>query len=144
MKIRIKKMREGAILPAYQSSGAAGFDFCAALAKPVVIKPGEMEVIPTGVAVEIPAGYELQVRPRSGLAFKFRVLPVNAIGTIDADYRGEILVGLANNGRENFVVEPGMRIAQGIVAKVTRVEWQEVRELSETVRGEGGFGSTGK
>jgi len=142
--MKIKKMREEAILPAYQSADAAGFDFHAAIKKPVIIKPGKMEIISTGVAVEIPSGYELQVRPRSGLAFKFRVLPVNAVGTIDADYRGEIMVGLVNNGRENFVVEPDMRIAQGIVAKVEKVEWQEVRELSDTTRGVGGFGSTGK
>ena len=144
MQIKIKKMREGAILPEYQTSGAAGFDFHAAIAKPVVIKPGEMQIISTGVAVEIPAGYELQIRPRSGLAFKHRVLPVNAIGTIDADYRGEMMVGLVNNGREIFTVEPAMRIAQGIVAKVEKVQWREVRKLSDTVRGAGGFGSTGK
>ena len=144
MKVKIKKMRADAILPKYQTAGAAGFDFHAATEKPVVIKPGAMEIISTGVAVEIPRGYELQIRPRSGLAFKFRVLPVNAIGTIDADYRGEMVVGLVNNGRENFVVEPGMRIAQGVVAKVEKVEWQEVAELSDTARGGGGLGSTGK
>jgi len=144
MKVKIKRMRDNAILPQYQTSGAAGFDFHAATEKPVVIKPGAMEIVSTGVAVEIPRGYELQIRPRSGLAFKFRVLPVNAIGTIDADYRGEMMVGLVNNGQADFVVEPGMRIAQGVVAPVEKVEWQEVPELSATDRGAGGFGSTGK
>lgn len=143
MKVKIKKIREQAILPEYQTALAAGFDFHAATAQPVTIKPGALEIISTGVAVEIPVGYELQIRPRSGLAFKHRVLPVNAIGTIDADYRGEMMIGLVNNGSADFIVEPGMRIAQGIVAKHETVEWQEVTELSETDRAQGGFGSTG-
>ncbi|HMQ09244.1 MAG TPA: dUTP diphosphatase [Candidatus Nanoperiomorbaceae bacterium] len=143
MKIKIKKVQEHAILPEYQTALAAGFDFHAAITQPVVIKPGTFETISTGVAVEIPAGYELQIRPRSGLAFKHRVLPVNAIGTIDADYRGEMMVGLLNSGTVDFVVEPGMRIAQGVVAKHETVEWEEVSELSDTERSQGGFGSTG-
>lgn len=143
MKVKIKKIREQAILPEYQTAQAAGFDFHAAITQPVTIKPGALEIISTGVAVEIPVGYELQIRPRSGLAFKYRILPVNAIGTIDADYRGEMMVGLVNNGSADFIVEPGMRIAQGIVAKHETVEWQEVAELSETDRAQGGFGSTG-
>ncbi len=143
MKIKIKKVQEHAILPEYQTALAAGFDLHAAITEPVVIKPGTFETISTGVAVEIPAGYELQIRPRSGLAFKHRVLPVNAIGTIDADYRGEMMVGLLNSGTVDFVVEPGMRIAQGVVAKHETVEWEEVSELSDTERSQGGFGSTG-
>ena len=143
MKIKIKKVQEHAILPEYKTALAAGFDFHAAITQPVVIKPGTFETISTGVAVEIPAGYELQIRPRSGLAFKHRVLPVNAIGTIDADYRGEMMVGLLNSGTVDFVVEPGMRIAQGVVAKHETVEWEEVSELSDTERSQGGFGSTG-
>ncbi|QQS17706.1 dUTP diphosphatase [Candidatus Saccharibacteria bacterium] len=143
MKIKIKKVQEHAILPEYQTALAAGFDFHAAITQPVVIKPGTFETISTGVAVEIPAGYELQIRPRSGLAFKHRVLPVNAIGTIDADYRGEMMVGLLNSGTVDFVVEPGMRIAQGVVAKHETVEWEEASELSDTERSQGGFGSTG-
>ena len=143
MKIKIKKVQEHAILPEYQTALAAGFDFHAAITQPVVIKPGTFETISTGVAVEIPAGYELQIRPRSGLAFKHRVLPVNAIGTIDADYRGEMMVGLLNSGTVDFVVEPGMRIAQGVVAKHETVECEEVSELSDTERSQGGFGSTG-
>lgn len=143
MKIKIKKVQEHAILPEYQTALAAGFDFHAAITQPVVIKPGTFETISTGVAVEIPAGYELQIRPRSGLAFKHRVLPVNAIGTIDADYRGEMMVGLLNSGTVDFVVDPGMRIAQGVVAKHETVEWEEVSELSDTERSQGGFGSTG-
>lgn len=143
MKVRIKRVRDDALLPEYQTAGAAGFDFHAATTEPVVIKPGAMEIVSTGVAVEIPMGYELQIRPRSGLAFKHRVLPVNAIGTIDADYRGEMMIGLVNNGIADFAIEPGMRIAQGIVAKHETVEWEEVTELSDTDRGTGGFGSTG-
>lgn len=143
MKIKIKKVQEHAILPEYQTALAAGFDFHAAITQPVVIKPGTFETISTGVAVEIPAGYELQIRPRSGLAFKHRVLPVNAIGTIDADYRGEMMVGLLNSGTVDFVVESGMRIAQGVVAKHETVEWEEASELSDTERSQGGFGSTG-
>ncbi len=143
MKVRIKRVRDDALLPEYQTTGAAGFDFHAATTEPVVIKPGAMEIVSTGVAVEIPMGYELQIRPRSGLAFKHRVLPVNAIGTIDADYRGEMMIGLVNNGIADFAIEPGMRIAQGIVAKHETVDWEEVAELSDTDRGTGGFGSTG-
>lgn len=143
MKVKIKKILEHAILPEYQTALAAGFDFHAAIIEPVIIKPGALEIISTGVAVEIPAGYELQIRPRSGLAFKHRVLPVNAIGTIDADYRGEMMIGLVNNGTTDFAIEPRMRIAQGIVAKHETVEWEEVAELSDTDRGTGGFGSTG-
>ena len=143
MKVKIKKILEHAILPEYQTALAAGFDFHAAITEPVTIKPGALEIISTGVAVEIPAGYELQIRPRSGLAFKHRVLPVNAIGTIDADYRGEMMIGLVNNGIADFAIEPGMRIAQGIVAKHETIEWEEATELSDTDRGTGGFGSTG-
>ncbi|MFV0484853.1 MAG: dUTP diphosphatase [Candidatus Saccharimonadales bacterium] len=142
MKMKIKKMRDGAVLPKYQTNGAAGFDFHACIGEPLVMKPGSTATIPTGVGVEIPEGYELQVRPRSGLAYKHDVVMFNSIGTIDSDFRGEMLMKLANYGEKDFVVEPEMRIAQGIVAKVERVEWLEVEELSETDRS-GGFGSTG-
>lgn len=142
MKMKIKRMREGALLPEYQTAGAAGFDFHVCIDEPLVIAPGKFAAIPTGVGVEIPVGFELQVRPRSGLAFKHDVVMFNGIGTIDSDFRGEMMVKLANYGEKDFVVEPGMRIAQGVVARVERVEWDEVGELSETKR-KGGFGSTG-
>lgn len=129
-------------MPRYQTAGAAGFDFCACILEPVVLKAGGVEIFPTGVAVEIPEGYELQVRSRSGLAFKHKVTMLNGIGTIDADFRGEISVILINHGEEDFVVEPGMRIAQGVVSRYETVEWVEVEVLSETAR-KGGFGSTG-
>jgi len=135
-------MREGAILPKYQTAGAAGFDFHACVDEPVTLKPGEIKNFPVGVGVEIPDGYELQVRPRSGLAFKNQVTMLNGIGTIDSDYRGEMHVSLINFGKEDFVVEPGMRIAQGVINKFEKIEWDEVEELSETKR-KGGFGSTG-
>jgi dUTP pyrophosphatase len=143
MKIKIKKIRENAILPQYQTELAAGFDFCAAIDKSVVIKPGEIKDFPTGIAVELPAGYELQIRSRSGLAYKHRVTMFNGVGTIDADYRGEMKVSLINFSDENFEITPGMRIAQGIVAKHEIAEWEEVGSLNETSRGTGGFGSTG-
>ena len=142
MKMKIKKMRKGALLPEYQTAGAAGFDFHACIEEPVVLAPGEIAVFPTGLGVEIPEGYELQVRPRSGLAFKNKVTMLNGIGTIDSDFRGEMQVMLINYGEGEFVVEPGMRIAQGVVSKYAKVEWEEVDELSDTAR-KGGFGSTG-
>ncbi|MDR3297998.1 MAG: dUTP diphosphatase [Candidatus Nomurabacteria bacterium] len=142
MKMKIKRVRDGAKLPQYQTAGAAGFDFHACIDEPLVLKPGKSQVIPTGLGVEIPEGYELQVRPRSGLAYKHDVVMFNSIGTIDSDFRGEMFVKLANYGEKDFVVEPEMRIAQGVVAKVETIEWQEVAELSETGR-RGGFGSTG-
>jgi dUTP pyrophosphatase len=142
MKVKIKKMREGAILPEYQTAGAAGFDFHACIEESVVLKPGGIEVFSTGLGVEIPEGYELQIRPRSGLALKHKVAMLNGIGTIDSDFRGEMGVILKNHGEEDFVVEPGMRIAQGVVSRCERVEWEEVEGLSETDR-RGGFGSTG-
>lgn len=135
-------MREGAILPKYQTLSSAGFDFHAAIDEPYTLKIGEIKAFPTGVGVEIPEGYELQIRPRSGLAYKNKVTMFNGVGTIDADYRGEMQVLLVNHGEEDFVIEPGMRIAQGIVSKFEHVEWAEVDELSETERS-GGFGSTG-
>ena len=135
-------MRAGAVLPKYQTAGAAGFDFHACIDAPVVLKAKEIRPFPTGLSVELPEGYELQVRPRSGLAFKHRVTTLNGVGTIDSDFRGEMQVMLANWGDDDFVVEPGMRIAQGVVAKFEKVEWEETGELSKTKR-RGGFGSTG-
>lgn len=130
-------------LPAYQTMHSAGLDLVAAVVQPLTLFPGGRAVVPTGVAIALPDGYEAQVRPRSGLAAKFGVTCLNAPGTIDADYRGEIGVILANLGDQPFVVERGMRIAQLVVAPVTRVRWWELPELETTDRGAGGFGSTG-
>jgi dUTP pyrophosphatase len=134
---------EGLGLPAYASAGAAALDLLAAVAAPLVLPPGGRAAIPTGLRVALPAGHELQIRPRSGLALNQGILVANAPGTIDEDYRGEIKVILLNAGSEPFVVTRGMRIAQAVLAPVTRILWQEVAVLDETARGAGGFGSTG-
>ena len=131
------------LLPAYHSELAAGMDIGAAVPEPVVIEPGEIKLFPTGFAVAIPAGYEIQVRPRSGLAIKHGLTVVNAPGTIDADYRGEIMVGLVNLGKEAFAINRKDRIAQLILAPVCSGSICEVEELDETERNAGGFGHTG-
>lgn len=130
-------------LPSYATAHAAGMDLHAALEAPVTLEPGAWGLIPTGLAIALPDGYEAQVRPRSGLAAKNAVTVLNAPGTIDADYRGEVKVILINHGQAPFVIEHGMRIAQMLIAPVTRAVWAEVADLSETERGAGGFGSTG-
>lgn len=129
--------------PAYQSEGAAGLDLRAAVRDPVVLGPGERRLIPTGFAVAIPRGFEGQVRPRSGLALKHGVTVLNAPGTVDSDYRGELAVLLINHGSEAFVVERGARIAQLVLCAVAEADLRFVDALSETARGEGGYGSTG-
>jgi dUTP pyrophosphatase len=136
---------DGLPLPHYQSALAAGLDLVAAVASdaPVVIAPGERALIPTGIAIALPPGYEAQVRPRSGLALRYGVTVLNSPGTIDADYRGEIQVILVNLGRESFTVERGARVAQMVVAATMRVDIREVASLDETTRGVRGFGSTG-
>ena len=128
-------------LPVMATPGAAGYDLCASQA--VTIKKGEFEKVPTGIRISMPMGLEAQVRPRSGLAAKNGVTVLNAPGTIDSDYRGEICVILINHGKEDFVIEPGMRIAQLVFSQVTQVSFKQVDFLDETSRGEGGFGSTG-
>jgi dUTP pyrophosphatase len=133
----------GLALPSYASAGAAAMDLVAAVDAPVVLEPGGRAAIPTGLMVALPAGHELQVRPRSGLALNHGLLVANAPGTVDEDYRGEIKVILLNAGPAPFVVERGMRIAQAVLAPVTRIQWHEVAELDATARGTGGFGSTG-
>jgi len=130
-------------LPAYATDAAAGMDLCAAVAAPQTIVPGARALVPTGLAIALPGGYEAQVRPRSGLALRHGVTVLNAPGTIDADYRGEVAVVLVNFGSEPFIVERGMRIAQLIVAPVQRAQWEEVGALPDSGRGSGGFGSTG-
>jgi dUTP pyrophosphatase len=132
-------------LPAYETTGAAGMDIRAAVPqdKPLVLRPGSRALVPTGFIFEIPTGYEIQVRPRSGLAFKNGVTCLNTPGTIDSDYRGEVQVLLVNLGQENFVIERGMRIAQLVVAPVVQAAMQERATAGATERGAGGFGSTG-
>lgn len=134
---------EGLPLPSYATTGAAGMDLLAAVMSPVVIPPGGRMLVPTGLRIALPAGYELQVRPRSGLALKNGIVLPNSPGTIDEDYRGEVGVIVLNAGDAPFTVERGMRIAQAVIAPVVRAAWREVAELPETARGTGGFGSTG-
>ncbi|MGD1277464.1 MAG: dUTP diphosphatase [Tepidisphaeraceae bacterium] len=143
--IRIKRLAggEGLPLPSRMTEDAAGFDVAAAVLEPVVLQPGEIRLIPCGFAMAIPKGYEAQIRPRSGLASKFGITMVNAPGTIDSDYRGQVQVPLINLGRQPFTVERGMRIAQMLIVPVPQVNLLEVDELDETDRGHGGFGHTG-
>jgi dUTP pyrophosphatase len=134
---------EGLPLPSYATDGAAGMDLLAAVAAPVVIPPGGRALVPTGLTIALPTGYELQVRPRSGLALKNGITLPNSPGTIDEDYRGELGVIVLNTGTEPFTVDRGMRIAQAVIAPVVRAAWREVMELPGSTRGTGGFGSTG-
>ena len=143
MKLAIRRVHPDAVLPTYMSDGAAGMDLAALVASPLTLAPGERALVPTGLAIAVPDGYEAQVRPRSGLAAKHGVTCLNSPGTIDSDYRGEVKVLLVNHGREPFVVTSGLRIAQLVVAPVVRAAIEEVGELPPTRRGAGGFGSTG-
>lgn len=143
MKVRIVN-KSGFELPAYATGMSAGMDLKAFIDAPVVIAPLERFLVPTGIYIELPDGYEAQIRPRSGLASKYGITVANAPGTVDADYRGEIKVALINLSKEEYVLNPGERVAQMVVSRYTRVEWEECEVLGETVRGEGGFGSTGK
>jgi dUTP diphosphatase len=147
VQVSIQRLAHGASLPlpGYETAHSAGMDLTAAIedGAAIELKPGERALIPTGFAIALPEGYEAQVRPRSGLAYKNGVTVLNTPGTIDADYRGEVKVILANFGSETFRVTRGMRIAQMVVAPVTRVAWQMTESLTETARGAGGFGSTG-
>jgi dUTP pyrophosphatase len=144
-RIAIRRLDHGRDLPlpAYATAGAAGLDLMAAVEAPLVLQPGERALVPTGIAIALPDGYEAQVRPRSGLALRHGVTQLNTPGTVDADYRGEIGVILINHGQEPFTVTRGMRIAQIVVAPVSRVRWDPVEILPESERGAGGFGSTG-
>ena len=130
-------------LPAYATDGAAGLDLLAALERPASLAPGARMLVPTGLAIALPPGYELQIRPRSGLALRHGIVLPNSPGTIDEDYRGEIGVIVLNTGTEAFDITRGMRIAQAVLAPVTRLVWDEVESLDATARGAGGFGSTG-
>lgn len=141
MKVRINSL--SGIYPSYETEGSAGMDIRAYLEQPVIIKPGERKMIPTGLFMEFEPGYEVQIRARSGLAAKHGIGLVNGVGTIDSDYRGEILVALINLGQDAFAVENGDRIAQMVISPIVQAEIEPADELSDTVRGTGGFGSTG-
>lgn len=145
LKVALQRLAHaaGLPLPEYATADAAGMDLVAAVTAPVTLAPGERGLVPTGLAIALPPGFEAQVRPRSGLALKHGITLLNSPGTIDADYRGEIGVILVNLGQAPFTVERGLRIAQMVVAPVTRVTWAETAALPETARGAGGFGSTG-
>ena len=131
-------------LPQFETAQSAGMDLRANIEAPVVLQPGDRALIPTGIKMALPEGYEAQIRPRSGLAYKHGISVLNSPGTIDADYRGDVGVLLINHGREPFTVEDGMRVAQMVVAQYSQFQWHAVEDLDETDRGEGGFGSTGK
>lgn len=145
VRVRIRRLdhAEGVPLPAYESEGAAGMDARAAITAPIELAPGDIARVPTGFAIELPPGFELQIRPRSGLGTRHGVTLPNSPATIDSDYRGEIVIALINHGSSPFRIEPGMRIAQMVLARVPRVLWAEAKELGETSRGAGGFGHTG-
>ncbi len=145
VSVAVKRLphSEGLALPSYATQGAAGMDLLAAVAAPMTIAPGQRVLVPTGLAIALPPGYELQVRPRSGLALKNGIVLPNSPGTVDEDYRGELQVIVMNAGDAPFTVERGMRIAQAVLAPVIRASWQETDTLPETARGAGGFGSTG-
>lgn len=142
-QVKLVKLSKLARLPEYSTAHAAGMDLCAALEKPISLKPREIKLVPTGLALEIPVGYEGQVRPRSGLALKHGISIVNAPGTIDADYRGEVGVILVNLGTKAFTINPGDRIAQLVISPVVRAQILEAKILKKTKRGAGGFGHTG-
>ena len=144
MQVKLKKLRPSAVLPGYQTELSAGMDLAADLDAPVELQPGERFAVPTGLAIALPAGFEGQVRARSGLAYRHGITMSNGVGTIDADFRGEVKVLITNAGTEPFTLEPGMRIAQLVVARHERVVWDETDELDDTARGEGGFGHTGR
>jgi dUTP pyrophosphatase len=145
VRVQVKRLRgEKAVLPRYMTAHSAGMDLCASLEEEIRLAPGERRLIPTGIAIALPAGHEAQVRPRSGLALNHGVTLLNTPGTIDADYRGEIGVIMINLGAEPFVIKDGDRIAQMVIHQVCRAELQEVEELPERRRGAGGFGHTGQ
>jgi dUTP pyrophosphatase len=143
--VAVQRLPHGADLPlpAYATAQSAGLDLMAAVANDVTLQPGARQLIPTGLAIALPAGFEAQVRPRSGLALKHGITVLNSPGTIDADYRGEVQVLLINHGQAPFVIKRGDRIAQMVVAPVTQIAWNVVEQLDQTDRGSGGYGSTG-
>ena len=144
VKLLIKKLDKKVITPEYKTKGSSGMDLMANIKDAVFLKPGKSDIIPTGIAISIPVGYEIQIRPRSGLAAKKKITVLNAPGTIDADYRGEIKIILINLSKKLFVVKSGDRIAQMILCPIAKGKLKEVKKLPRTIRGKGGFGSTGK
>lgn len=142
--VEVKIVTKNGEVPKYETTGSAGMDLRAMIDDPIVLEPGQRMLVPTGLFIELPLGYEAQVRARSGLAIKHGITLINAIGTVDSDYRGEIKVPLVNLGQESFKINNGERIAQMVITKYEQVNWIVVSELSETERGTGGFGHTGK
>ena len=142
--LKIKRLAHNKVLPEYKTDGAAGMDLSAAIEEPVVLKPLERTLIPTGIKIELEHGYEAQVRPRSGLSIKHGITLINCVGTVDEDYRGELCVPVVNLSNEAYTIQPGERIAQMVIARVEQAKIEIVEELSDTERGVGGFGSTGK
>ena len=144
IKVLIKKLSPEVKLPSYKTSGASGMDLMAFIEKPIELKPGKSCLVPTGLSVAFSKEYEIQIRPRSGLAAKKNISVLNTPGTIDSDYRGELKIILFNHGSENFMINNNDRIAQMVLTPIIKMELEEKNELPETIRGEGGFGSTGK
>ena len=144
VKVLIKKLKSSVQLPSYKTSGASGMDLMAFIEEPIELKPGKSCLIPTGLSVSFSKEYEIQIRPRSGLAAKNNISVLNTPGTIDSDYRGEIKIILFNHGANDFIVNNGDRVAQIILTPILKMELEETNDLPETIRGEGGFGSTGK
>tara|TARA_Y100000590_G_scaffold443581_1_gene573207 strand:+ start:603 stop:1040 length:438 start_codon:yes stop_codon:yes gene_type:complete len=144
IKVFVKKNNRKIKLPVYKTSGSSGMDIIAANKKKIAIRPGNTKIIPTGLFLTIPKNYEIQIRPRSGLAAKNGISVLNTPGTIDSDYRGEIKVILINFGKKSFLIKEGDRIAQMVLCPVVKMKFKEVKKLNKTIRGKGGFGSTGK
>ena len=144
VKVLIKKLDPTVQLPEYKTSGASGMDLTAFTEKPIIVKPKTSSLVPTGLSVALHENYEIQIRPRSGLAAKNNITVLNTPGTIDSDYRGEIKVIIFNHGKDNFIIKNGDRIAQMVLSPIIKIELEEVQNLPKTIRGDGGFGSTGK
>ena len=144
VKVLIKKLNPSVQLPSYKTNGASGMDLIAFIEKPISLEPGKSCLVPTGLSVAFPEEYEIQIRPRSGLAAKNNISVLNAPGTIDSDYRGELKIILFNHSSKNFIINNNDRVAQMVLAPIIKMELKETNELPESIRGEGGFGSTGK
>ena len=144
VKVLVKKLDPNVQLPSYKTDGSSGMDLFAFIKNPVKIKPGTSELIPTGISVAIPINFEIQIRPRSGLAAKSNISVLNTPGTVDSDYRGEVKIILFNHGKKEFIVNNNDRVAQMVLTPIAKVDFDEVEKLPNSLRGEGGFGSTGK
>ena len=142
--LKIQRLGNNRILPEYKTEGAAGMDLCAAIDEPITLKPLERTLVPTGLKIELEHGYEAQIRPRSGLSIKHGITLINCVGTIDEDYRGEVCVPVVNISNETYTIQPDERIAQMVITRYEQAKIEVVTELTDTIRGEGGFGSTGK